>query len=214
VTFRTLTAVLRVLAVLLILRVLVAIVANYSDYVPPDFESTFLQGRETTFVGSYRPAFYVHIVSGPFVLVNGLILLSETVRRRCGGLHRALGRVQVVTLLVFMIPSGVVMSRHAFGGWHAGVSFVVLSILTAACAVIGVIHARNLRFEKHSLWMLRTYVLICSAVALRLISGMAEWAGVANPEPAYVVAAWASWVLPLIGFEIVWRLIRRDDSKI
>src|SRR5262245_37416980 len=111
-----LTTVLRLLAVALILRVLATILANYPDYFPPHFDSLFLQGREATFTGIYRLAFYVHILSGPVVLFNGLILLSEYVRRRHGGLHRWLGRVQVAVLLLFVLPSSVVMSRHAFGG--------------------------------------------------------------------------------------------------
>ena len=85
---RILTTVLRWLAVLLILRVLAVILENYPDYFPPNFDSLFLQGREATFTGAYRPAFYVHIFSGPVVLFNGLILLSEYVRRHHGGLHR------------------------------------------------------------------------------------------------------------------------------
>ena len=102
--YRILTLALRWLAVVLILRVLVTILANYPDYFPPDFDSLFLQGREATFTGVYRPAFYLHIFSAPVVLVNGLVLLSETVRRRYGGLHRVLGRVQVVVLLLLVLP--------------------------------------------------------------------------------------------------------------
>src|ERR1700687_1846595 len=104
---RILTTILGWLAVLLILRVLVAILANYLDYFPPNFDSLFLQGREATFSGAYRAAFYVHIFSGPLGLFNGLIKLSETIRRRHRGWHRCLGRVQVVVLLVFVLPSGV-----------------------------------------------------------------------------------------------------------
>ena len=107
-------------AVLSIAILLGTILANYPDYFPPDFDSLFLRGREATFAGLYRAAFYVHIFSGPLVLVNGLVLLSETVRRRSPGLHRILGRVQVVVLLVLMLPSATVMSRHAFGGWPSG----------------------------------------------------------------------------------------------
>jgi len=58
---RILTKILGWLAVLLILRVLAAILANYPDYFPPNFDSLFLQGREATFTGAYRPAFYIHI---------------------------------------------------------------------------------------------------------------------------------------------------------
>lgn len=202
-----LTQVLRWLAVVLVLRVLVTILANYPDYFPPNFDSLFLQGREATFDRSYQVAFYTHIFSAPVVLVNGLVLLSERVRRRRGRLHRVLGRVQVGVLLVLVLPSSVAMSRHAFGGWAAGLSFLTLSVLTAACAVVGVVHARRRRFDRHRRWMTRCFVLICSAVVLRLMSGAAGLVGVASPERAYVVAAWASWVLPLAGYEVAerWR---------
>ena len=217
VRYRILTTGLRWLAVVLMLRVLVTILAEYPEYFPPNFDSLFLQGREATFAGVYRPAFYVHIFSGPVVLVNGLILLSESVRRRHGGLHRFLGRLQVVVLLLFVLPSGVVMSRHAFGGWPAGLSFLLLSAATAGCAVVGVVHARRRRYERHRRWMLRSYVLICSAVALRLFSGAAELVGVPSSEGAYIVAAWASWLLPLAVYEIAERLpayrrVRCPDS--
>jgi uncharacterized membrane protein len=213
VRYRILTTVLRCLAVVLILRVLAAILANYPDYFPPNYDSLFLQGREATFAGVYRPAFYAHIFSGPVVLVNGLILLSESVRRRYGGLHRSLGRVQVVVLLLFVLPSGVVMSRHAFGGWSAGLSFLLLSAATAGCAIAGVVNARRRHYGRHRRWMLRSYVLICSAVALRLISGAAGLVGVPSPEGAYIVAAWSSWLFPLAAYEIAERSPARRRSR-
>jgi uncharacterized membrane protein len=205
VRLRVLTAVLRWLAVLLILRVLVAILANYPDYFPPNFDALFLQGREATFRGAYRPAFYIHIFSGPIVLFNGLILLSGYVRRHYGGLHRFLGRVQVAVLLLLVLPTCMVMSRHAFGGWPAGLSFLLLSAATGICAIVGVIHARRRNYHRHRRWMLRCYVLICSAVALRLISGTAGLVGVPSAEGAYIVAAWCSWLIPLAACEIVER---------
>ncbi len=203
VRYTILTTVFRTLAIVLILRVLVVILSNYPDYLPPNFDALFLQGRESTFTGVYRPAFYLHIFSGPLVLLNGLILLSERVRRGYGGTHRILGRVQVIVLLFCVLPSSVVMSWYAFGGWLAGLSFLVLSLATAICAIAGVVHARRRRFERHRRWMLRSYVLICSAVILRLISGTAELIGVPSPEQAYIVAAWCSWLVPLAVFEFV-----------
>ncbi|AWM40045.1 DUF2306 domain-containing protein [Gemmata obscuriglobus] len=211
VRYHILTTALRCLAVALILRVLVTILANYPDYFPPNFDALFLLGREETFTGAYRVAFYVHIFSAPVVLLGGLILLSEHVRRRYDGLHRVLGRVQVLVLLTLMLPSSAVMAPHAFGGWWAGVSFFVLSALTALCAVAGVMAARRGRYDRHRRWMLRCFVLMCSAVVLRLISGAAGLIGVSSPEGAYVVAAWSSWVIPLVLYEIAERLVRRGS---
>jgi hypothetical protein len=203
--FRIMTTALRWLAVVLILRVLVVILTNYPDYFPPNFESLFLQGREATFHGAYRAAFYVHIVSAPVVLLNGLILLSAYVRRRHGAWHRWLGRVQVVVLLLCVLPSSVVMSRHAYGGWPAGLSFVLLSVATASCSVVGAVYACRRRFDQHRRWMLRSYVLICSAVVLRLISGTAGLVGVPSPAHAYIAAAWCSWLFPLGAYEVLER---------
>jgi uncharacterized membrane protein len=197
--------VLRWLAVMLILRVLAAMLSNYPDYFPPNFDSLFLQGRETTFTGTYRPAFYIHIFFGPVVLFNGLILMSEYVRRHYGGLHRVLGRVQVLILLLILLPTSVVMSRYSFGGWPSGLSFSLLSLATASCAIVGVVYARRRRYAQHRRWMLRCYILICSAVALRLISGTAGLVGVQNAEEAYIIASWCSWLVPLATYEIIER---------
>ncbi len=127
---RFLTSVLRWLAVALVLRVLVTILANYPDYFPPDFDSLFLQGREATFAGLYRVAFYVHIAVSPVVLLNGLFLLNQVSHWR-RGLHRMRGRVQAIAVLGVVLPSAAVMARHAFGGWAAGVSFFALCGATA-----------------------------------------------------------------------------------
>ena len=206
VKFGPLTTILRWLAVVLILRVLVTILINYPDYFPPNFDSLFLQGREATFTGAYQTAFYIHIFSGPIVLFSGLILLNDYIRRRHPALHRWLGRAHVGVLLLLVLPSSAAMSRHAFGGWPAGLSFLLLTVATAVCTVVGVVHARRRRFDQHRCWMGRAYVLICSAVVLRLMSGAAGMVGVATPESAYIVAAWGSWLLPLAAYEIVERL--------
>lgn len=203
-----LTRLLGGLAALLVVRTLVSIVANYPDYFPPNFDSLFLQGREATFHGVYRVAFYIHILTSPFVLLSGLILLSETVRRRSPRFHRILGRWHVGILLVLMLPSGMAMCRHAFAGWPAGLSFVLLSIATGTCAVMGVVRARQRHFDLHRYWMSRCYLLICSAVALRLISGSIGLFETTNATGAYIVAAWASWLIPLAMLEIISRIRR------
>jgi len=48
--------------------------------------------------------------------------------------------------------------------------------------------------------MWRTYLLLCSAVVLRLIGGLATVTGVAAPwvDP---LATWMSWLVPLMAFE-------------
>jgi uncharacterized membrane protein len=194
------------LAVFLILRVTYAVVSNYRDYFPPNFDADFLQSHRHAFHGLYRIAFYAHIITSPIVLLMSLALLNDRLRKRYLTLHRYLGRVHIVLLLLFALPSGGVMALRSFAGWPAGVSFVILTVITAICAILGVYHARHRRFDRHRRWMLRTFALLVSAVVLRLISNVPVYLGMDNPELAYTITSWCSWLLPLAICELYLRL--------
>ncbi len=70
----------KLLVGLLILKVTFSIVQNYPGYLPPDFTAEFLRGRKAYFFGSYRWAFYPHLLAGPVSLVVGMVLLSDRFR--------------------------------------------------------------------------------------------------------------------------------------
>ena len=192
------------LSVLLVLKVTFNILSNYPGYFPPDFQVDFLQGREGYFHGAYRVAFYTHILTTPCVILSGLLLLNARFRNRAPGLHRGIGRCHVVAVLLGVVPSGLVMSAYAFTGFLAGLGFAILALVTGACAAMGWRLAVQGRFEEHRQWMIRCFLLLCSAIALRLISGMATITN-ADPEWTYPLAAWSSWILPLVGFELLLR---------
>lgn len=197
----TRTRVLRVVLAILILKVTGSIVSNYTTYAPPRFDSGFLQGRESYFFGGYSVAFYAHIVAGPLTLVAGMLLLSDRLRDRFPQLHRRLGRVQVAWVLIISL-SGLWMSARTETGWIAGTGFAVLAVLTGACVVRGAWLATRRRFSAHRRWMWRTYILLCSAVALRLAAGLATLAQV-DGDWTYQLAAWLCWLLPLAIFELI-----------
>ena len=197
---------LKPLTALLVCVVLAGILRNYPRYLPPDFSSDFLVGREASFRGGYRWAFYAHLVAGPVALLLGLALMSATVRRRAPAWHRALGRMQVGVVLLLLVPSGLVMSAFAATGVFAGLGFATLAVATAACAVLGWRAAVQRRFAVHEAWMTRLFILLGSAVVLRLIAGVAALAGY-EADWLYPASAWASWLGPLAAHES-WRFIR------
>ncbi len=190
--------------VILILKVLVGILVNYADYFPPNFEAEFLLGREDYFFGFYCLAFYVHIVVTPLALVSGLVLLSDGFRRSFPTKHRWIGRLHVTGLLTLLVPSSLWMSAYANGGGVASAGFALLSLGTAACAGMGWRRARERDFKKHRFWMSRCFVMLCSAVVLRLISGAAMAIGFES-EWTYPITAWAAWIVPLCVLELIER---------
>lgn len=199
---------LKLLAGVLVLKVTVAVVMVYPNYFPPNFDSEFLHGREAYFFGGYQWAFYAHVIAGPITLVLGLVLVSERFRRWSPRWHRWLGKVQVGMVVFLLAPSGLWMAYYAEGGAVAAVGFAVLAVLTATCAVNGWRLAVRRRFAEHRLWMWRCFLLLCSAVVLRLIGGLAMVTGVGG-EWSYPVAAWASWLVPLTSYELGRRIGQR-----
>ena len=190
------------LACVLIVKVTAGIVLNYDDYLPPDFDSDFLRGREGYFWSGYHWAFYAHILAGPCTLLSGMLLLSERFRLVFSQWHRHLGRIQVVLILLLLVPSGIWMALHAETGPIAGAGFASLAGATGLCVWFGWRAAARRRFAEHRQWMWRCFLLLCSAVLLRLIGGMFTVAGI-EAEWTYGLAAWISWLAPLGAFEWV-----------
>jgi len=203
---------LKLLTGLLILRIVVAVLLSYRDYMPPNFERGFLLDRDGYFFGNYRWAFYAHITSGPMSLILGMILLSGSMRQRYPHWHRLLGRVQTINVLFLVAPSGLSMSRHAESGFVAGLGFGTLSIVTGLCVALGWRAAVSRQFASHQRWMERCFALLCSAVVLRVIGGAATLANV-DWLWLYPVSAWASWLLPLLGYEVFCLVLRRRSSS-
>lgn len=200
-----------VLATLLIFKVTAEVVWGYRNYFPPNFGSDFLHERESYFFGAYQWAFYTHIAAGPTAMIVGTILISEPFRRRFPRWHRALGRIQVVTILLGVAPSGLWMARYAAPGTMAAISFASLAIATGTCAVLGLRAALQRRFAVHRRWMWRCYLLLCSAVVLRLMGGLATVWGV-QAEWFDPVATWACWLAPLAAYEWPNRAKRRTGQ--
>jgi hypothetical protein len=200
-----LPVVLSTLTAVLVVKVALGVLLQYGDYFPPNFQSVFLRGREAYFWGGYHWAFYAHLISGPATLLLGTILVSDWFRRRVPMWHRRLGRVQVALILMLVAPSGLYMSWYADTGAVAAAGLGTLAIATAACAMLGWRAAVTRRLAVHRRWMLRTFLLLCSAVVIRMIGGLATVLEF-DAVWLYPASCWISWLLPLLVFEC-WQIL-------
>jgi hypothetical protein len=188
--------------VLFVLRVVAQVVGTYPDYFPPNFDSEFLLGRDSEFYGSYQWAFHVHVISGPLALLLGLCLLSSGIRKRWPSWHRRVGRFQCVLLLTCVAPSGFWMAFYAHSGRFAEAGFVALSLATAVTTIMGWQAALRRHFVAHQRWMTRNFLLLFSAVILRIIGGASEYCGW-HYDWIYPLNAWLSWLLPIGIYEVM-----------
>jgi len=190
-------------------RVLVLIVAEYGSYFPANFDSAFLTGRRNIFRGLYRTAFYVHIVIGPLVLVLGFFLMFSGLRQRYRSTHRRLGWIHVVLVAGLLCPSGLVMATQAYTGPIAGWGFATQSIATCATAIATAWFAVRRSIVAHKTWATRCFILLCSPLLLRTMSGMVIVLGIES-EWTYRLSAWTSWILPCAVYEL-WRRLTKNS---
>src|SRR5581483_8443533 len=107
--------------------------------------------------------------------------------------HRTLGKTQILLVLLLLTPSGLWMAYYAETGAIAAVGFSLLAIATGLCALFGWRSAVNRRFAEHRRWMWRCFLLLCSAVVIRLIGGLTLVTGYGG-DWSYPLVAWASWL--------------------
>jgi hypothetical protein len=187
---------------LLGLRVLLGIVFEYRFYFPPNFtDAAFLIGREETFTRLYAAAFYTHILSGPPAIVLATFLLATGGQARWRTWHRWGGRWLGALIFALLLPSGLIMARHAFAGPIAGVGFAALTLTTALCAGFAIACARQKRFVQHQRWATRCFLLLISPLILRVVSGVLIVTN-SESETAYQLNAWLSWIVPLLVYEV------------
>lgn len=140
--------------------------------------------------------FAAHFVFGPIALLVGPLQFLPALRARRPRLHRALGYVYILSVLVSG-SAGLVLAASSFGGLTTHVAFGLLALLWIAFTLLALRAAIRRRFDEYRRWMVRSFALCLSAVTLRLWLPPLLALGVPF-EDAYQTVAWACWVPNLL----------------
>lgn len=195
---------------LLFAKVFLSTLNQYRFYFPADFESEFLSLRRRIFHGLYWAAFYAHIISAPAAILAGLFLVVSGHEMRFRKIHRRAGHLLSAIVLALVRPSGLILAVYAPAGHIAQGSLATLATGTAACLIMAIRQARLRKFRTHRWWALRCFILLCSPLLLRLITGFVIVTRI-DPDLADRHNPWLSWLIPLAGFETWWRFSENAD---
>jgi uncharacterized membrane protein len=151
-------------------------------------------------------AFFLHISFASVALLLLPMQLSRKLRMRHLSMHRWLGRVSAVSILIAGL-SGLIISITTPAGPFAATGFSILSVLWVWVTAQAVIHAVKGRIADHRRWMTRSAALTFAAVTLRLqLPFLAFTVGM---EVGYPFVAWTCWVPNVLFVEWLIRRKRR-----
>lgn len=167
----------------------------------------FLQTKQAIYyLPWWRNSFYLHVFTSCLVLVAGFTQFNPWLLRRYRRVHRWMGWVYLVTVVLISGPAGFVMGWYANGGLPARTSFLLLSTLWVILTFYAGYYAVRKKFQLHGAFMFRSYALTLSAITLRSYTWLFAMAQVhATPRDIYITTTWLSWVPNLIIAEMLIR---------
>jgi len=150
---------------------------------------------------------YAHIGLAPVALAVMPFQFSTRLRNSRPRLHRWLGRVYALSILLSGL-GGLHLALTTTSGPFAASGFALLSVLWIAITGRAIWLAMQHRFTEHRAWMIRSASLTFAAVTLRLYLPILT--GLFGFEAGYPPLAWISWVPNLILVEY-W--LRRGTAR-
>lgn len=156
-----------------------------------------------------RPlALYGHILFAPVALALLPLQFSARLRARRPGLHRWLGRLYAVSILIAGI-AGLILGFTTAQGPVAASGLMALAAAWLGATALAVWHVLNRRIARHRAWMIRSAALTLAAVTLRIC--LPVGALTAGLETSYPVICWLCWVPNLLAAE--WLLMREKAGR-
>ena len=167
-------------------------------YIPYKTDVGFLRiKQEYIDIDHWRIAFFIHVYASFWVLFAGFTQFSRKIQRNNPRLHRVLGYIYVIDVLMITGPAGLVMGFYANGGIFSRIAFVLLAGLWIFFTIMAFVKARKKDFKAHRRYMIRSYALTLSALTLRAWKYAIMNTMTLPPMDVYRVVAWLGWVVNL-----------------
>ncbi|WP_103070711.1 DUF2306 domain-containing protein [Aquimarina sediminis] len=153
-------------------------------------------------------SFYSHIIPGGIALLIGWIQFNDNIRSSKPKLHKTIGKIYVLTVLISGI-SGIYIGFFATGGVISSLGFIALAILWMYTTSIAFWYAKTLKIHLHQTMMYYSYAACFAAVTLRIWLPFLVMS-IGDFIVAYRIVAWLCWVPNLI---VAYYLVRRIKHK-
>lgn len=156
---------------------------------------------------AHQTAITLHILGGVIALAVGPFQFLHRVRTKRPQIHRWLGRLYLVGILLGGV-CGLYMATYAYAGIISSLGFAILAILWLTTGFLAYRTIRAGDVAAHRRWMIRNFALTFAAVTLRIELGFLIM--LFGFETGYQMVAWLCWIPNLLVAEaIIQRMFKR-----
>lgn len=140
----------------------------------------------------WKTCFYLHITGAMVSLVAGLPQCFVWIVKKHRSLHKTLGKIYVIAILIVACPTGFFMSFFTNGGLLGIIPFMSIAVLWFITTYIGYRYIKKKKVVDHTLWMIRSYALTLSALTFRLYQLIFAYGFDMDPVENYILSLWVS----------------------
>lgn len=158
--------------------------ANYGDYFYP--RAIWL---------------FPHVVLGIVATIIGPFQFVTKFRNKYLKLHRRMGRVYVISVILAGI-AGMYLAVTSQVGMPYAVGLFGLGVVWATTAIMAFISIKNKKIELHREWMIRSYVVTFAFVSFRVFEDILMSLQVGTYFEVLTLMSWACWAVPLFIAEV------------
>lgn len=186
-------------------------------YWPIRRDAGFLQIKQQ-YLGilHWEAAFWIHVFTSMLPLLAGFTQFAPWILKNRPAVHRAMGKVYVISVCFITGPASLIMAFYANGGIISRIAFTTLALLWLGTTAMGWRTVLQRKWSVHREWMIRSYALTLSAITLRAWKYGIVFAFEPRPMDAYRIVAWLGFVPNLIVAEWLirrWRQRRVENGR-
>ncbi len=183
------------------------------QYIGFDSHAAFLaQKQDYITIKPWRFAFYIHAFTCVFCLFAGFTQFSSFLLKEHRALHRLMGRLYAITILIINFPVALIMAYYANGLIPSRIAFFILDVLWFTFTLKAVIAIRKKDVKSHREWMIRSFALTFSAITNRTWKlVLAHYLPIDNLS-LYMLDAWLGFVPNILVAELIIRFTRKPSS--
>ncbi|TDO23806.1 DUF2306 domain-containing protein [Pedobacter duraquae] len=157
-------------------------------------------------------SFYTHILLGGLALLIGWLQFNNKIRINKPQVHRNIGKIYIVSVLVSAI-AGFYIALFAEQGLWASLGFVCLAIIWFTTTLMGYITIRNKQIINHQIFMIYSYAACFAAVTLRIWLPLLIMS-TGNFGKSYIIVAWLCWIPNLLVAHLIVRKLATQKTRV
>jgi uncharacterized membrane protein len=167
-------------------------------YFVIDVKFGLLNSKSSEVLNSFiwNMGFYGHIAFGGLALLIGWLQFSEKLRMKNLKVHRNIGKVYMIAVLISGICS-LFIGYYATGGIISALGFIFLGLFWLGSTVLAYRAVKNKNIDLHQRLMIYSYAACFAAVTLRIWLPILT-SVIGDFIPAYRIVAWLCWVPNII----------------